>query len=427
MNDLEFNRVSKRYLVREEETATDANGKGLLRKLKNLRKSHKEFWAVRDVSFNVGRGEALGIIGHNGAGKSTMLKLISGITSPTAGEIKINGRLAALIEVGSGFHPELTGRENIYLSGTILGMSRREITRKLESIIDFAGVRQFIDTPVKRYSSGMYVRLGFAIAAHLDPDVLLLDEVLAVGDSAFQEKCFERIRSLRDAQKTIVFISHDLHAVEQLCNRVILMERGQIKAMGKPHEVIRRYMEGDVTETTGNLIFNNLMPDSHADFEVECVEVLDAQGQVKDALRTGDYARFRVTWHANEVVEYGGVEIGFLTAQGSPLVQCSTRPLTTTDVRFEIGKNVIELEFERFPLAAGEYKLMAGLTIPMYRWLYRNNSFGRLTIKKGDYFGSDFQVTSDIAAVVIPHRWIESPADSQPHLLSQHDYVQTVS
>lgn len=241
MIDLKFDSVSKRYRVREEHSTSGDVKNPLLRKLQSIRRNTKDFWAVRDVSFNVERGEALGIIGHNGAGKSTMLKLIAGITSPTSGEITINGRLAALIEVGSGFHPDLTGRENVFLSGSILGMRRREIAAKLDSIIDFAGVRQFIDTPVKRYSSGMYVRLGFAIAAHLDPDILLLDEVLAVGDAGFQAKCFQRLGELREAGTTVVFISHDLNAVERICDRAILMHSGRLMAEGKPRDVIAEY------------------------------------------------------------------------------------------------------------------------------------------------------------------------------------------
>jgi lipopolysaccharide transport system ATP-binding protein len=196
------------------------------------------------VSFEVNRGEALGIIGPNGAGKSTILKLLSNITTQTAGEITIKGSLSALIEVGSGFHPELTGRENIYLSGLILGMRRRQISQKLDSIVDFAGVSHFIDTPVKRYSSGMYVRLGFSIAAHLEADILLLDEVLAVGDAAFQAKCLKRIDDLKEDGKTIVFISHDLSSVERICDRALLLERGEVAVGGSPQDVIKAYLNG---------------------------------------------------------------------------------------------------------------------------------------------------------------------------------------
>jgi ABC-type polysaccharide/polyol phosphate transport system ATPase subunit len=237
MIDLQLKKVSKKYRIRREVDGRTS----LVRKLLSIRNRREDFWALKDISFDVQRAEALGIIGHNGAGKSTILKLLSRITTPTNGEIMINGRLSALIEVGSGFHPELTGRENVYLNGSILGMTRREITKKLDSIVEFAELRQFIDTPVKRYSSGMYVRLGFSIAAHLDPDILLLDEVLAVGDASFQRKCIQRITELKKNGTTIVFISHDLRAVQQLCDRVILLKKGQIEADGDPAETIGLY------------------------------------------------------------------------------------------------------------------------------------------------------------------------------------------
>jgi lipopolysaccharide transport system ATP-binding protein len=240
MIDLKFDVVSKRYLIQSESEDADRQHP-IMRKLRAFWQKPTEFWAVRDVSFEVRRGEALGIIGHNGAGKSTILKLLAGITTPSQGEITIRGNIAALIEVGSGFHPELTGRENVYLSGSILGMRRSEIRRKLDSIIDFAEIREFIDTPVKRYSSGMYVRLGFSIAAHLDPDILLLDEVLAVGDAAFQTKCLERVHELQASGKTIIFISHDLNAVERMCDRVLLMQHGELIADGPPGDVIDKY------------------------------------------------------------------------------------------------------------------------------------------------------------------------------------------
>src|SRR6266436_9573749 len=237
MIDIKFDNVSKKYKLR-------ANGdeprrwyrRGLMQRSSNM-------WALRNVSFQVREGEALGIVGHNGAGKTTILKLLSSITAPTNGEITIRGRLAALVEVSSGFHPELTGMENIYLHGAMLGMRRSEIRRKLESIVEFSGVGRYIDVPVKRYSSGMYVRLGFAIAAHLDPDILLLDEVLAVGDAAFQAKCLERIAELRKSGRTIVFISHDLAAVYRLCDRAILLSHGCVLSDGAPRQVIDEYQQ----------------------------------------------------------------------------------------------------------------------------------------------------------------------------------------
>jgi lipopolysaccharide transport system ATP-binding protein len=202
----------------------------------------KEFWALDDVSFEVRRGEAFGIVGSNGAGKSTILKLLSGIMKPTRGSLTVRGRLSALIEVGAGFHPDLTGRENIYLNGTILGMTKEEIRRRFDDIVDFAGLREFIDTPVKRYSSGMYARLGFSVAAHVEPDLLIVDEVLSVGDYLFQQKCIDRMTSILKGGTTVLFVSHNLHAVSELCQRSMLLEKGKLLACGPTNDVIRQYV-----------------------------------------------------------------------------------------------------------------------------------------------------------------------------------------
>ncbi|HET7218047.1 MAG TPA: ABC transporter ATP-binding protein [Vicinamibacterales bacterium] len=210
----------------------------------------KRFWALEDINLEVARGASLGVIGRNGAGKSTLLKLLAGITAPSAGRIILDGRVAALIEVGSGFHPELTGRENVFLSGALLGMRRREIAAKLESIVAFAGVQQFIDTPVKWYSSGMYVRLGFAVAAHMEPHILLVDEVLAVGDAEFQMKCLQRIQELTRQGTTSLFISHDLTAIERLCDSAVLLEHGRIAAAGAPDDVVASYHRRLTAEET---------------------------------------------------------------------------------------------------------------------------------------------------------------------------------
>jgi len=203
----------------------------------------KEFWALKDVSFQLNRGEAFGIIGANGAGKSTILKLITGIMKPTSGRIDLNGRLSALIEVGAGFHPDLTGRENIYLNGTILGMRRAEIDRKFDAIVEFSGLADFIDTPVKRYSTGMYARLGFSVAAHVDPDILIVDEVLSVGDIVFQNRCLEKMNDIIRSGATVIFVSHNLRAIAELCPRSILLEQGKVTAAGPSQEVLRAYLE----------------------------------------------------------------------------------------------------------------------------------------------------------------------------------------
>ena len=212
----------------------------------------QQFWAVEDVSFEVGAGDALGIIGRNGAGKSTVLKLLTRILKPTRGSCAVVGRSGALIEVAAGFHPDLTGRENVYLQGAIMGMRRHEIAARFDDIVSFAGVERFVDTPVKRYSSGMNARLGFSIAAHLSPDVLLIDEVLAVGDMAFQEKCHARMKQFRAEGVAIVFVSHHLSAVAELCNRVLLLDKGAIVRVGTPAEVIAEYCSASRPHSTAN-------------------------------------------------------------------------------------------------------------------------------------------------------------------------------
>lgn len=203
----------------------------------------QEFWALRDINLAVARGEALGVVGSNGAGKSTLLKLLTGIMRPTQGTVTVRGRLSALIEVSAGFHPDLTGRENVFLNGTILGMSRREIQSRFDEIVAFSGLAEFIDTPVKRYSSGMFARLGFSVAAHVDPDVLIVDEVLSVGDYVFQRKSVERMRSIIRGGATVIFVSHNLRAVAELCDRALLLHRGEVVFTGSPAEGIRRYLD----------------------------------------------------------------------------------------------------------------------------------------------------------------------------------------
>ncbi len=356
MIDLRFDGVSKRYRIRRDEADTGGGGP-LGRAARRLMARPTDFWAVRDVSFEVRRGEALGIIGHNGAGKSTVLKLLSSITSPTRGEITIRGRLSALIEVGSGFHPELTGRENVFLNGSILGMPRREIARKLDSILAFAGVEQFADTPVKRFSSGMYVRLGFSIAAHLDPDVLLLDEVLAVGDAVFQEKCLTRIDELRRAGTTIVFISHDLGAVERLCDRALLLDHGQVAAEGLPRDVIAAYERGAVAGAPAE--------DARVAAEDGPVRITGAALHTPDgaptrAVGTGHPLTIRLSYQARETVEDAAVEI-FLNTTENELRCHLTTELSPETLSLHPGAGTVEFTCSSLGLQPGLYKVAASI------------------------------------------------------------------
>jgi ABC-type polysaccharide/polyol phosphate transport system ATPase subunit len=346
--DLKLDRVSKKYMVRgEEDRASSSNP--WVRKLKSLSRRKKEFWALRDVNIEVRRGETFGIIGHNGAGKSTILKLLSSITAPTSGKITINGRLSALIEVGSGFHPELTGRENIYLNGSILGMRRREISEKLDSIADFGDIRQFLDVPVKRFSSGMYVRLGFSIAAHLNPHILLLDEVLAVGDAAFQKKCLERIGELKQAGTTIVFISHDLGAVERICDRVLLLRRGEVSACGDPREVIAEYQ----SHTDGSSLNVTTTWVTSQTAEIRSLKFQDVDG-FGLPFRTGGPLSALVEFKAQIPIADVVFEILFYTADREVLCQFSTES-SGDSFSIEPGTGVIEFFCPEIGLAPGLY------------------------------------------------------------------------
>jgi len=245
MNDIaiKVENLSKKYIIGHGQSGT------LRETLSNIwrttfggkRADEEEFWALKDLNFEIKRGEAVGVIGRNGAGKSTLLKLLSRITHPTTGKITMNGRVSSLLEVGTGFHPELTGRENIYLNGTILGMSRKEVKTKFDEIVDFSGIEKFLDTPVKRYSSGMYVRLAFAVAANLEPEILIIDEVLAVGDAEFQKKCLGKMGEVTKAGRTVLFVSHNMQAVRNLCHTGILLENGKIKQIGKVDTIIDTY------------------------------------------------------------------------------------------------------------------------------------------------------------------------------------------
>src|SRR5438105_5040847 len=245
--------LGKRYVVNHElagrgyrtfrESLVDWAAAPLRRLRGDAQPRYEQFWALKDVSFDVPRGEVIGIIGRNGAGKSTLLKILSRITKPTTGRVEVNGRVGSLLEVGTGFHPELTGRENIYLNGSILGMSRRDIARKFDEIVDFAEIEKFLDTPVKRYSSGMYVRLAFAVAAHLEPEILIIDEVLAVGDVAFQRKCLGKMKNVAQHGRTVIFVSHNLPAIIGLTSRTILIENGSLKLDGSSSEVVSRFLQ----------------------------------------------------------------------------------------------------------------------------------------------------------------------------------------
>lgn len=262
--------VSKKYTVGKQKDGSLRGTLGSL--LKSAASKGDDFWALRDISFEVNQGDVIGIIGKNGAGKSTLLKILSKITKPTEGRIEINGRVASLLEVGTGFHPELTGRENIYLNGTILGMTRKEVKVKFDEIVEFSGIEKFIDTPVKHYSSGMYVRLAFAVAAHLEPEILIIDEVLAVGDAEFQKKCLGKMKDVSNSGRTVLFVSHNLGAVKQLCNKGVLIANGELKKTGDVESIINEYLR------TGTQSNKYTASDINKDVYISEAKVLNDKG-----------------------------------------------------------------------------------------------------------------------------------------------------
>lgn len=318
----------------------------------------EEFWALKEVSFEVKKGDRVGIIGRNGAGKSTLLKILSRITEPTAGRVKIAGRMASLLEVGTGFHPELSGRENIFLNGAILGMNRKEIKRKFDEIVDFAEVERFLDTPVKRYSSGMYVRLAFAVAAHLEPDILIVDEVLAVGDAQFQKKCLGKMETIsKNEGKTLIFVSHNMNALNALCSSAILLENGVIKHQGEVSVAIERYL---VSHTSTSMdISNYRVSKSLEDVHFKKIIMKTENSQI---LLNGNI-NFRLSVYAKKKIENISIGGTIFNSMGSPVGAFVTNEF---NIEHDIDKD-IDVEVVNTKLAPGLYYMGFSLGIGNFK------------------------------------------------------------
>lgn len=343
-------------------------------------------WALKDVSFQVEQGEVLGIIGRNGAGKSTLLKILSRVTAPTSGQIKVKGRIASLLEVGTGFHPELTGRENIYLNGAILGMSRKEIDRKFDEIVDFAEVEQFIDTPVKRYSSGMYVRLAFAVAAHLESEILLVDEVLAVGDAEFQKKCLGKMGDVASKEgRTVLFVSHNMEAILHLCTKAFYIDRGIIKFSGHTGETVKAYLLAFTQKSTIDRLHvvyesnTTCRPDSPI---VNRIEILDLNHQPKNTIYTWDDLIIRIHYSSPKEFLKGTFIVDVYDYKQQRLV------VFDSGLKLPIseGNHFIDLSISNFALSAGEYFLGVGLALANAQFLWRQTNAGLLRIFGKDVF-----------------------------------------
>ncbi len=354
--------LSKRYLIDHQaraDTLRDALSHGvggLWRRWRRGRIEREEFWALRDVDFEVKRGEVLGIIGRNGAGKSTLLKILSRITEPTTGRITLRGRVASLLEVGTGFHPELSGRENIFLNGAILGMSRVEIARKFDEIVAFAEVEKFLDTPVKRYSSGMYVRLAFAVAAHLEPEILIVDEVLAVGDVAFQKKCLGKMQAVSsESGRTILFVSHNLAAVRQLCRTAILLASGRIEVAGTCSQALEVYQHG--LAGTAPVSIPAPPEDLLNRAYVTGVAIETSDGKSPTVIPVGHPWQVRLTFTVSRPQDRFTAAIGLKNTDGVAVQTVWLPPANLTPGHYEAV-----FHQDRLVLEAGTYSVTVGLS-----------------------------------------------------------------
>jgi lipopolysaccharide transport system ATP-binding protein len=355
---IEFEGVSKRYVIRHKKTGylKDRLTNAVLRLNPFWRKQPDEtiedFWALNDLSFRIQPGESVGIVGPNGSGKSTTLKILAGVTRQTMGRVAVNGKLGALIEVGAGLHPELSGRENVFLNGSILGMKKADITRKFDAIVAFAEVERFIDTPVKHYSSGMYVRLGFAIAVHNEPQILLIDEVLSVGDLAFQRKCFEKMKELKASGRTIVLISHSMPQIEAMCERAILLRKGILLADGPSHDVAQQY----VTVADGALP-SLVRPGTESPIAITAVRLTDASGQQVTRCAPGEPMIFEIDFDARRPVS--GTNFSIHLDRGMNRVYDSDAHSVGVRLGTLGGRGTLRCEIPSLPLIPNSYTVQA--------------------------------------------------------------------
>lgn len=323
-----------------------------------------EFWALKDVNFDIQQGDRVGIIGRNGAGKSTLLKVLSRITEPTTGSISIKGRVASLLEVGTGFHPELSGRENIFLNGAILGMGRKEIKSKFDEIVDFSEIEKFLDTPVKRYSSGMYVRLAFAVAAHLEPEILIVDEVLAVGDSKFQKKCLGKMGEVSSQGRTILFVSHNTTFVRSLCNKGIWLDKGQVRQTGSTADVINNYLSSmhDQIFDENSELHNSLNRRGRGDARFSKIAITDNKDIELPAFLSGDDIKFNFEVKINEPLSFLTMSILFKSTTGEIVTNTEKKDISHLLIPNQKNYTIsFSILLEKTPFRAGEYE--------MYFWL----------------------------------------------------------
>ena len=364
----------------------------------------EEIWALKDVNFEIKRGEAVGIIGRNGAGKSTLLKVLSRITEPSTGRVTIEGRVASLLEVGTGFHPELTGRENLYLNGTILGMTRKEIKRKFDEIIAFAEVEKYLDTPVKRYSSGMYVRLAFAVAAHLEPEILVVDEVLAVGDAAFQKKCLGKMGDVAHEGRTVLFVSHNMAAVQQLCQNGMVLNEGKVNFQGDIGSTINHYIQDVKTVQTVNLAERRDRKGSQW-LKFTGVGLFNAEGNEQKQVISGQDIFIRFYYTSNKFVHDATVNIAFnvRSRQGYLLTNLNSLDVNRSTMDL-YPKGFFQCTWTRFSLRSGYYDcaLFCAVNGDIVDWL---QSAFTIHVEDGDFFNTGRIINREQGDILVSYDW----------------------
>ena len=374
-----------------------------LRYLRGVQES-QELWALKDVSFEVQAGDVVGIIGRNGAGKSTLLKILSRITEPTSGRVELYGRVASLLEVGTGFHAELTGRENIFLNGSILGMARKEIESKFDEIVAFAEVEKFIDTPVKRYSSGMYVRLAFAVAAHLEPEILIVDEVLAVGDAAFQKKCLGRMRDVANTGRTVLFVSHNMAAVSSLCSKAMVLWEGQVEyPLGNVEDGVQKYLT-QVHKITKTKLADRNDRSGNGKVRIKDFASFDRDGNELEYLATGQEVDFRLYYSSMENnVQNVVVAIGISSNSGAFVSMLSNQ--VAGDSFETIGKDgFFTCKIKKLPLAPGSYtaSLIIRSNEAILDWIQQAVT---IIVEPGDFYGTGRMPPQSHAGVLLEQEW----------------------
>jgi lipopolysaccharide transport system ATP-binding protein len=411
--------LSKRYIIGHQrhkgdgirhviEAATHAPFAWVRSRREKKQRQKEEFWALKDVTLAVKQGEVVGILGRNGAGKSTLLKILSRITEPTTGRIQLNGRVASLLEVGTGFHPELTGRENIFLNGAILGMSREEIKIKFDEIVAFAEIEKFLDTPVKRYSSGMYVRLAFSVAAHLDPEILVVDEVLAVGDVAFQRKCLGKMEEAHTRSRTVLFVSHNLAAVESFCSRGIVLEQGQMVFNGPAKEAIQFYLKslrGNGAASRSDIIDLGSSPGRSPKYrpQLKKLELFDVDDRpLRGNLPAGGSLKALIYVELEHPCLNVDAELGFYTLGGERVCTAHSAYEPCRNHKRREGEQIFACQIESLPLVPGEYKIHVGLDIAL-REVDCVEDAARLTVITSDFYGTGILPTKGI--FLLNNRW----------------------